>query len=454
MRKQRTYKQYRQAKNKRRKLTGAAPSLSSLASLAAAARAQEDETVKGLLRAAQRTQDPEIAQEAFEYLYALATEQVVEPDPFMPPVEPEQARGEMKLGMVRNSGCTFGLNQKELCQHTLIVGRSGSGKTTLARTLLRQMVMMQGAAENASTIQVFDIKRDYVDLPGLFPDVWLFRLPGEDFRWNPLEPPISDCQRWAAILAGVFANAAGFYGGMSTENLAYRYLLELYRKYDTGRGIYPCLFDLRDYLRWLEVYKKVNPRSEEYRWFVRIQNRVESLCEALGETVNCSHGYALTEVLGHHVVFEMAELKQDAQSFFTETFLTQAVWLRIDRQKRGGTLRNLAVFDEAKRLMPKYREEAQQAISNMSNIMAFGREFGVGFLVGECDPALLANSIKSSCYARFCFSQTGGRDVADSARSLGLDLEQAAEIQRLAVGEAIVRLADRIKRPFVLQVTP
>jgi len=76
MRKQRTYRQYRQGKNKRRKLTGAATSLSSLASLAAAARAQEDETVKGLLRAVQHTQDPEIAQDAFEYLYALAMEQV------------------------------------------------------------------------------------------------------------------------------------------------------------------------------------------------------------------------------------------------------------------------------------------------------------------------------------------------------------------------------------------
>ena len=126
----------------------------------------------------------------------------------------------------------------------------------------------------------------------------------------------------------------------------------------------------------------------------------------------------------------------------------------MEKGERGGVLRNLLVFDEAKRLMPKYREESQKSISNISYFVAFAREFGIGLVAGECDPSLLSNSIKSNCYTRFCFNQSNGNDIIDSARSLGLDSEQANEILKLDVGKSIVRLAGRIKRPFVVEVIP
>ena len=431
-----------------------APSLSYLTYLANAGKAGQNEKVKGLLRAVHHTQDPEIALEAAEYLERLAVEQVLDPDPFAPPLEPEEAAGEFNLGKVKNSNCDFGLWTQELVQGTYVSGRIGSGKTTFIRRLLKQLLALTLSVGLMVRIVVFDIKGDYTELSDEFSDVWVFKIPGKDFRWNPLEPPVRDVEKWAGIFAPVFANAAGFYGGMSTENLLYNTLLQLYRKYDTDNGVYPCLFDLLDYLNLMERNKEVDKRSEEYRWFTRIKNRVQNLCNTFGETVNCSRGYPLAELLDHHVVFDMTQLKQDGQLFFNETFLTQATRRRMERAEKGGIARNIACFDEAKRSMPKYREDVQHAISNMSNCIAQGREFGIGFIVGECHPHLLSDSIKSSSYVRVCFNQTHGKDIEDSAKALGLDWEQAAEIHRLQVGEAIVRLSGRIDRPFVLQVTP
>jgi len=299
---------------------------------------------------------------------------------------------------------------------------------------------------------VFDLKRDYDCLAASYPDVWRFKLPGPEFRWNPLEPPIGDWQNWAGIFAAVVSNSCGFYSGASTENLLYKTLLELYRRYNVERGVYPCLLDLRDYLYWMRISKRVDRYSEEYNSFVRVLNRAENLCSAFGETLECSSGYPISEVLAHHTVFDMAELKPDAQAFFTESFINEMVWHRMELGERGGVIRNLVCFDEGKRHMPKYRENAQQSISNISHNMAMGREFGIGFVVADCEPSLLANSIKSSAYTRACFHQTHGDDITDSARSLGLDQEQAAEIHRLRRGEAIIRLAGRIKRPFLLKV--
>jgi len=426
--------------------------VSGLASIAAGARMQDDETVKGLLRAVHFADDPELAMDAAEYIEARVFEYILEPDPFAPPVHPQQAWGEIQLGVIENSRCIFGLTPQELVQHALVVGRSGAGKTTLITRMIKQVLSLDRTMTPAPRIMIFDIKRDYGILAVHYPEVWKFTVPGPDFRWNPLEPPINDWKKWGGIFASVTANSCGFYGGASTENLLYRSVLELYLRYNVERGTYPCLLDLRDYLNWMRITKKVERYSEEFNWFVRVKNRVESLCNSFGDTVECSSGYPLPDLLDNDIIFEIDGLKPDAQAFFTEMFINMVIRHRMEREESGGVLRNLVVLDEGKRHMPKYKENAQNSISNINFNMAMGREFGIGFVVGDCDPAQLANCVKSSCYARFFFNQTHGEDVMDSIKSLGLDFEQSAEIQKLDVGEAIVRLAGRIKRPFLLKV--
>ncbi len=437
----------------KRRATGRIPSVMGLADMARAARAEEDELVQALLYGYRYTNDPEIAQNLVEYLKGLVFDQVIEPDPFRPPIDPEFARGELNLGSIANSGCGFGMWLRELVQGTYVSGRIGSGKTTFIRRLLVQLLMLCRYMAASARFLVFDIKRDYVDLPVSFPEVLGFQIPGPGFRWNPLEPPIPDVGEWAGIFSSTFSNSVGFYGGMSTENLLNEYLERLYAKYDVRNGVYPCLLDLRDFLAWVHTKEKLERWSERYRCFERIKNRVDGLCRSLGETVNCSRGFPLQELLGRHVVLDMQKLKKDAQAFFTETFLTQAIKMRMEKEERGGVLRTLAVFDEAKRLIPKFREEVQHAISNMSECIAQGREFGIGYIAAECHPRLLADSIKSSAFARVCFGQTSGKDVEDSAKALGLsEQDQVLALYMLERGEAIIRLSERIERPFVLRV--
>ncbi len=112
------------------------------------------------------------------------------------------------------------------------------------------------------------------------------------------------------------------------------------------------------------------------------------------------------------------------------------------------------MIDEAKRLIPKFKEDSQQAICNMTQNITMGREFGFGFIAAESHPAQLGDSIKSAACVRFCFSQVHGRDIAESVKTLNLNPEQADEIQCLERGQCIVRVAGRIDRPFKLRVKP
>jgi hypothetical protein len=390
--------------------------------------------------------------DAIEYIQRAELRQAMNPDPFAPPIEPESARGTYVLGIIPNSGCAFSIEPGELVQHTVVTGSSGKGKTTLIRRIVKEIISKGNVGSSSPKLMIFDIKKDYSAIAAELPGIWQFRLPGDDFRWNPLEPPMMHWSRWAGIFSSTFANSAGFWGGQSTEGYLYTRLLQLYRKYDTERGIYPCMHDLLQYMKWLRAQKKIDSYSEEKNWYARIVNRLENVCESMGETLNCSRGYPMDWQLGHNMFFEMSELKPDAQNFFTENHITQAVHWRMSAGQRGGTLRNLVIFDEAKRFMPKVKEGQQQTICNMSNLVAMGREFGFGFLVADCDPRLLGDSIKANAYMRVCFNQSHGDDVIDSARSMGLKPEQAECIQCLETGEAIVRLAGRIDRPFFLRV--
>ena len=423
--------------------------LLNLVAMAKAAGVEKDRRVKSLLKAVRVLEDPELARYAREYINALAVERALDDDPFAPAPE-EEAWGEFVVGRVRGSGAPFGFRPEEICQHLFIPGRSGAGKTTFIKRLLKEVLKHAGEKDSdegeeqpVPRILVFDIKRDYEELKFGNERVWSFRLSRPEYRWNPLESPLKNWKQWAGIFAASFANSCGFYGGQSTENFIYKVLCELYARYDPTRKKFPCMLDLLDYLRYQKVRAKPY-KAEEYNWLVRTLNRVESICNCLGETLNCSRGFSLSEVLKRDVIFDLAELKPDAQSFFAETFLIQAIWHRLEEDVRGGVLRNVVVFDEAKRLYPSFREEVQRSVANTSNIIALAREFGLGLVLADCDPRLISHSIKSSSYARVCFNLTHGADIRDCAHSLGLEREQAEEIMRLERGEAVVRLGGRI----------
>lgn len=132
---------YDKSKKQKRSKSASHPlGVSNLAALARAARVQDNPKVKNLIRAANYSRNPMVGNVAREYLQRMATEYAIAPDPFAPPVKPEEAQGELGIGIIENAGSTFSLNLAELNQHTLILGRSGAGKTTLILKLLEQLL--------------------------------------------------------------------------------------------------------------------------------------------------------------------------------------------------------------------------------------------------------------------------------------------------------------------------
>lgn len=450
-------KQYKDESRKQRPrpvMPGRVPTALDLARAAKEAMCDDDPKIKSGIEAVFYTGNQFVAQCLWQEIERRRIELELSGDAFYPPPEPEKARGDLVVGVIVNAMCLFGLLLEELCEHVLIIGRSGAGKTTLVRVLIRQLLSILVDGALAVRILVFDIKGEFTSLKNNFPDVWVLAPGTPSLRWNPLEPMTQDEGQWAKILSESWTDSMGFVQGQGTSTFILKCLLAIYSKYDVRRGVYPSLLDLLAFLDWLKQSKIITTRSEEYTWFMRFYSRVESLCKALGETVYCSKGFPIGELLRHHVVFDLTYLGASQQAFFVETFLLQCIWYRRRHGETGGVTRNVAFFDEGKRIWPISREKSHRGTSNIADTVAMVRDVGIGLVISDCNPSLLANTVKSSCFAQFCFHQVRGEEVRESADSLGLSFEQRGEIQKLQRGQCLVRLGGRIAEPFKLMVKP
>ena len=72
----------------------------------------------------------------------------------------KEVEGEIRIGIVKSTNGSFGLNLDELNEHLLITGRSGSGKTTINYHIMLQLL------QRGIPFLAFDFKQDYRHLLG------------------------------------------------------------------------------------------------------------------------------------------------------------------------------------------------------------------------------------------------------------------------------------------------
>jgi hypothetical protein len=111
----------------------------------------------------------------------------------------------------------------------------------------------------------------------------------------------------------------------------------------------------------------------------------------------------------------------------------------------------LAVFvEEAHHVL--YRQEHRARESVLGMLRRPCRELGIGMVVIDQHPHLISSAALGNTFATLCLNQ---RDPADINRAAGfslLDQNERKWLSMLPVGQAIVKLQDRWRKPFLIQV--
>ena len=354
-------------------------------------------------------------------------------NPFLPYPPPGIINGEIKIGYIydeiRKIRYPFGISRNELNQHLLESGRSGAGKTTVLIIILTNLSRM------GIPFCIFDFKRDYRSLLRFSDALHVFNW--KNFRFNPLLPPRGTLPiQWASIFTDVFFG--NFYSSTasSAKSLFLETLLELYNLPGTPSMTRFCE----------ELNKKLSSNAvpASTKDSIRtIMLRLRPFIILLGDMVN-GPGFDMTDLLEKQVVLELDGLTIEYQTFIATLIFHWIFTYRLTLVQRG-TLKHILLFDEAKRLF-------SLGIPLVAQLVSLAREFGQGLILADQMPSELDYAVLANVYTTITLNLSSMRDINATASAMGLNDEQRNSLNCLPLKTAVVRLAGRYPKPFLIHI--
>ena len=387
-------------------------------------------------------------EQTLELLAAKHLGKSYEPDrsPFPPPSKKFAQSGDIKLGTVSYGGHNlypFYLKSDRLKEHILVAGRSGSGKTNLT------FVLMEGIISSRIKVLALDWKRGYRDLVSRHKTLRVFTI-GRDvapFRFNPLIPP-AGCEPhlWIKLIVDVIASA--YLGGEGVISLLVAGLDHLYSQFgvfdDTQTG-WPTIQDL---LAWLRTAKL---KGRAAMWQASAERILLGMTYGeYGAVLNTQDNSHVAELMDHNVVLEMDGLSSASDKVMFSEALTLYLYRHRLAQGPQRRLTNVIVLEEAHNLLLKKSTESKESVLETSIRMV--RQYGLGYVFVDQSASLLSKVAFANSYATLALSQKLRSDVQAIAGAMNLSDEQKEALNTLAIGTAVVRLADEHPEAFLVKI--
>jgi len=358
------------------------------------------------------------------------------------PPSPEEAFGLFLIGNIVYNGKKLHnlyLWPEDFIRQIGIFAISGEGKTNLAFLLALQLLKCN------VPFLVIDWKRSWRSLLSLaekFPELKELRIytVGRDvlpFLWNPFrQPPLADKQLWINNIAEVLEKSH-----ISGPGVAYYFNIiypRLYRNFK-NKNFYPNFFD------GLEELKKIKAYERELKWKQTALRIFKSFTLGpVSKVFNSRVPLKLENLLNKPVILELdLEMPKPLRIFFTEIILR---WIHLYRLSQGETekLRHVLFLEEVHNLFPRTKIEKETS-NSLENIYREIRAFGQGLVSITQHPSLLPIYLLGNCHTQIYLGLQHEQDIITARKALFLDKQEEAYTNMLKVGEAIVKIKNRIK---------
>jgi len=362
----------------------------------------------------------------------------------LPPPDRNATSGEFFLGtVVYGSRELFPLylRRENLLRHCGIFSITGGGKTNVAQLLLL------GLLRQDIPFLVLDWKRSYRSLLTLpEPRVRKLRIfavgrkTASPFHWNPLRgPPGVHPKTWISIVAEALEKSH-----LSGPGVADIFIELLDRQfadagaYDGHLDRFPNFFDAA------EALERVQFKGRRMLWQDSCARILKTFTfgPAAG-AFNARNPIPLESLLEQPVIIELdQELPKPLRIFLSDIILR---WIHLYRLSQGETenLRHVTFLEEVHNLFPKSLVE-KQATNSLENVFREIRGFGEGMVSITQHPSLMPIYILGNCNTQIYLGLQHADDIQTAQRALFLDRGDEVFLDRLPVGEGIVKIKGRI----------
>ena len=361
----------------------------------------------------------------------------------LPPPAAEAAQGEFFLGTLGYGGRKLAplyLERENFVKHLSIFGTTGSGKTNVAQSLLLGLlkqdipflvvdwkrsyhVLRDAPVAKAETIQVYSVGRK----------------GHTQFNWNPLRgPPGVHPKTWISVVAEALEKS--HLSGPGVADILIEALDKRFEDagfYNGKVDQYPNFFDVAEEL------ERVQFKGRRMLWQDSAMRIVRTFTfgPASG-AFNSRHPIKLEELLDKPVVLELdQELPKPLRVFFSDLLLR---WIHLYRLGQGEVdrLRHVTFLEEAHNLFPRSQIE-HQSTNSLENVFREIRSFGEGLVSITQHPSLIPIYILGNCNTQIYLGLQHEEDIMTARRALFLGRDEEVFLDKLQVGEGIVKIKGR-----------
>jgi hypothetical protein len=380
-----------------------------------------------------------------------------------PPLR-EKASGLFYLGDVIYNGKNLYplfLTPEDFIKQIGIFSITGEGKTNTAKLLALQLLKFRipflVVDWKRAWRKILNYKGNYPGLdfrnPGSFnvEDVQVFTIGRNinQLEWNPFRsPPKADPVMWISTVAEVLEKS--HISGMGVGALINRIYSKKFRELgiNSDSTYFPNFYD------GLKELEGLYARERELKWKQTTLRIFESFTTGpASKAFNSRNPLRLENLLDKPIIFELdLEMPKALRVFFSEIILR---WIHLYRLGQGESekLRHVLFLEEVHNMFQKDRYENDKTDS-LENIYRECRGFGQGIVSITQHPSLLPVWMLGNCHTQIYLGLQHEADIRAAKQSLFLKYEEQEYLNMLKVGEAIVKVKNRIepclvKIPFV-----
>ncbi|MCB7129544.1 MAG: hypothetical protein J3T61_08410 [Candidatus Brocadiales bacterium] len=348
----------------------------------------------------------------------------------------KKAKGSIHLGTIiyEADKWEFGISRAELLRNMGICGMSGSGKTNVAFHILEQLV------EKKIPFLFWDWKRTARHLiPTIGGRVNIY-TPGRKlspFPFNPfIVPPGLEPSVYVNQVVDVMADAYTL--GDGSRSLLQKAIAACYRAGNRTPTVTHILAEVG----------KFPAKGRVGGWKISATRALESLeFSDITATDSSEQNIFANSLLGKNTIVELDALAQGAKKFLIPMMCLWLYYVQLASPARE-KLKLVIFVEEAHHVLYRQEQRAKESVMNM--LLRQCREIGIGIIVIDQHPHLISSAALGNTYTTICLNQ---RDPSDINRAAGLSLVDDSEkrfFSMLPVGQAIVKLQDRWRRPFLI----